>query len=148
MGLLYGIPFVNSNNHRSAGLVSVSGNVGIQSRRTFSRIDEQYSDITSLHMAARHDDTEFLCFEFRSSFSSNAGGVYKPNGETIMLHKTVDCVPSGSCNRRNHCALLTDKSVQKRGLADIWTPHNSHPDFARGIFLIFFTHWHRNCNLV
>ena len=142
MGFLDQIPFINSDNYGTAGLMSVSGDMCVQGGHTLSRINNQNGYVTSFQVAARHDHAEFLSFELGLPFSPDSGSVNKSDCEVTALNQAVDRVSSSPGHRRNHRPLLADKPVQECGLTHIWPADNGYANLTFPILFIFFRRWH------
>src|SRR5262249_23239412 len=132
------IPFVNGNNDRPTRLICIAGDVSVQGSDTFGPINDKNRDIASFQVAPGHYDAKFFRLQFCLTFSPNTGSVNKSDTQSVMLDDTVNCIPRRPGYWRDHRPLLAHKSIEQRGLADIWPADDGDANLLMSILFSLF----------
>ena len=134
--LLDQIPFVDDDDARLAGIVRLTGDLGVLLGDALCRVDHDDADVRTLDREQRTHDRELLDLLVHLALFADAGGVDEGKLAVRVVYVSVYAVARRAGNVRDDDALLAQHAVEQAGLADVRLADQSNADTLVVLFLL------------
>ena len=131
--IVHGVPFVDSQNHRTATFQDVASNMGILIGHPLGGIEQQQHDVGRLNGLQGFDHRELFNGLKHTPFATQACGVDEFKFLPLALKRHADGIARGTGHIKRHQALFTQPGVDKRGFAHIGAPRHCQFDRPQAI---------------
>src|SRR6202030_2109860 len=98
----YQVPLIHNDDDRSAALMGIAGDGGIERAYALGCVNHQQRDVSRFEMLSRHHDGEFLRHEMGFALAPDSGRVNEAETFAVDLDDFIDGVTSRARDWRHN----------------------------------------------